>query len=153
MANEPEQKQAAYHSRRFVYDGKIIPNVPEGMSVADLMKHLTPYFPELGNATYTEKVVNGVQLITLHKQVTSKGNTHLLFLELVAGLPEIDHAAIALYQKLGPGPFSIETLAAHAAEIQAAAAFVQQQIHIPQEMLRICAGLPPVSTAVVPLGF
>jgi PRTRC genetic system protein C len=143
----------AYQRRRFVYDGKEIPNVPAEMSIEAVRKHLAVYFPELGHATHTEKADNGLLTITFHKQVTSKGSEHALLLELMAGLPEIDHAAVNLYQKLGNGPFTVEMLAEHADEIQAAAAFIQEQIHIPQEILRACAALPPVSAPVVPLGF
>jgi PRTRC genetic system protein C len=142
-----------YQSRRFVYDGKEIPNVPNEMSIEEVRKHLAVYFPELGHATHTEKAENGVLTITFHKQVTSKGSEHALLLEIAAELPEIDHAAVNLYRKLGNGPFSVEMLAEHADEIQAAAAYIQEQIHIPQEILKTCAALPPVSAPVVPLGF
>ena len=142
-----------YHTRRFLYDGKEIPNVPTELTIEDVRKHLAVYFPELGNATHTEKAEGGVLTVTFHKQVTSKGNADRLFMALAAGLPEIDHTAVNLYQKIGRGPFSIELLAKHADEIQAAAAFIQEQIHIPQEIISVCACLPPVSAAVVPVGF
>ncbi|MCB8980595.1 MAG: hypothetical protein H6657_24560 [Ardenticatenaceae bacterium] len=143
----------AYQTRRFMYDGKEIPNVPAELTIADVKKHLAVYFPELGNATHTEKVESGVLTITFHKQVTSKGNLNTLFMEMVAALPEIDHTAVNLYQKIGRGPFSINLLAEHADEIQAAAAFIQEQIQVPQEIINACACLPPVSAAVVPVGF
>ena len=142
-----------YQTRRFVYDGKEIPNIPDDMSVEDVKKHLSVYLPELGNATHTEKVENGVCAITFHKQVTSKGGEHALLMGIVAELPEIDHAAVVLYQTIGQGPFTVALLAEHAAEIQAAAAFIQEQIHVPQEILNACARLPPVSAPVVPIGF
>ena len=142
-----------YHTRRFLYDGKEIPHVPAELTIEDVKKHLAVYFPELGNATHTEKAEGGVLTVTFHKQVTSKGNADRLFMALAAGLPEIDHTAVNLYQKIGRGPFSIELLAKHADEIQAAAAFIQEQIHIPQEIIRACACLSPVSAAVVPIGF
>ena len=142
-----------YQTRRFFYDGKEIPNVPGDMAIQAVKKHLSVYLPELGNATHTEKVENGVCTITFHKQVTSKGSEHALFMEIAVGLPEIDHTAVALYRKIGQGPFTVEMLAEHAAEIQAAAAFIQAQIHVPQEILNACATLPPVSAPVVPIGF
>lgn len=154
MATPEEQKQAeTYHSRRFYYDGQEIPHVPAGMDIEAVQKHLAAFLPELGNATHTEKVEDGVLVITFHKQVTSKGNEHALFLSLVAALPEIDHAAVALYQKLGAGPFTVETLAGHAEEIQAAAAYIQAQLQPARELLDACYALPPVSTAVIPVGF
>jgi len=146
-------KTDEYQTRRFVYDGKEIPNVPDDMSIEDVKKHLAVYFPELGNATHTEKAENGVLAITFHKQVTSKGGEHALFLEIAAGLPEIDHAAVALYRKIGQGPFTVKLLAEHAGEIEAAAAFIQEQIYVPQEIVSACATLPPVSAPVVPIGF
>lgn len=142
-----------YQTRRFVYDGKVIPNVPDDMSIEDVKKHLAVYFPELGNATHTEKAENGVLTITFHKQVTSKGGEHALLLEIAAGLPELDHAAVSLYRKIGRGPFTVKLLAEHAGEIEAAAAFIQEHIHIPQEIVSACAMLPPVSAPVVPIGF
>ncbi|MCC6607966.1 MAG: hypothetical protein IT327_32470 [Anaerolineae bacterium] len=142
-----------YQTRRFFYDGKEIPNVPGEMAIEDVKKHLAVYFPELGNATYTEKAENGVLTITFHKQVTSKGSEHALLMEIAAALPEIDHTAVSLYRKIGQGPFTVELLAEHAAEIQAAAAFIQAQIHVPQEILKACVTLPPVSALVVPIGF
>lgn len=155
MTTQEEQKQAekTYHSRRFYYDGQEIPNVPAGMEIEAVKKHLAAFLPELGNATHTEKVEDGVLVVTFHKQVTSKGNEHALFLSLVATLPKIDHAAVALYQKLGAGPFTVETLAGHAEEIQAAAAYIQAQLQPAQEILGACHALPPVSTAVIPVGF
>jgi PRTRC genetic system protein C len=151
MAETTQTKQ--YQTRRFVYDGKEIPNVPDDMTIEDVKKHLAVYFPELGNATHTEKAENGVLTITFHKQVTSKGGEHALFLEIAAGLPEIDHAAVSLYRKIGQGPFTVKLLAERAGEIEAAAAFIQEQIHIPQEIVSACAMLPPVSAPVVPIGF
>lgn len=142
-----------YQTRRFFYDGKEIPNVPGNMAIEDVKKHLAVYFPELGNATHTEKVENGVCTITFHKQVTSKGSEHALLMEIAAELPEIDHTAVTLYRKIGQGPFTVALLAEHAGEIQAAAAFIQAQIHVPQEILNACAVLPPVSAPVVPIGF
>ncbi len=154
MTTQEEQKQAEiYHSRRFLYDGKEIPNVPTGMAIEAVKKHLAAFLPELGNATHTEKIENGVLVVTFHKQVTSKGNEHTLFMSLAAALPEIDHEAVALYQKLGTGPFTVETLAENAAEIQAAAAYIQSQLSASQEILSACCALPPVSAAVVPIGF
>ena len=90
-----------YHTRRFLYDGKEIPNVPAELTIEDVKKHLAVYFPELGNATHTEKAEGGVLTITFHKQVTSKGNANRLFMALAAGLPAIDHTAVNLYQKIG----------------------------------------------------
>ena len=142
-----------YQTRRFFYDGKEIPNVPDDMAIEDVKKHLAVYFPELGNATHTEKVENGICTITFHKQVTSKGSEHTLLMEIAAELPEIDHTAVSLYRKIGQGPFTVEMLAEHAAEIQAAAAFIQAQIHVPQEILTACGTLRPVSAPVVPIGF
>lgn len=154
MTTQEEQRQAeTYHTRRFLYDGKEIPNVPAGMAIEAVKKHLAAFLPELGNATHTEKVEEGVLVVTFHKQVTSKGNENTLFMTLAAALPEIDHAAVALYQKLGAGPFTVATLAEHAEEIQAAAAYIQTQLQSSREILGACRVLPPVSAVVVPIGF
>jgi hypothetical protein len=47
----------------------------------------------------------------------------------------------------------VKLLAERAGEIEAAAAFIQEQIHIPQEIVSACAMLPPVSAPVIPIGF
>lgn len=158
MTTPEEQKQAEteaepYHSRRFYYDGKEIPHVPAEMAIEAVQKHLAAFLPELANATHTEKVADGVLVVTFHKQVTSKGNEHILFMNLVAALPAIDHPAVALFQKLGTGPFTVETLAGQAAEIQAAAAYIQAQLGASREIVGACGALSPVSAAVIPVGF
>ena len=48
MTTQEEQKQAEpYHARRFLYDGKEIPNVPAGMDIEAVKKHLAAFLPDI----------------------------------------------------------------------------------------------------------
>ena len=57
-----------YHTRRFLYDGKEIPNVPAELTIEDVKKHLAVYFPELGNGKSRRRCADDYLPQTGHQQ-------------------------------------------------------------------------------------
>ena len=43
------------------------------LAIEDVRKALIPYFPDLVQATYTQRVQDGTLIVTFAKQVTRKG--------------------------------------------------------------------------------
>lgn len=59
--------------RKFVYDGREFPDPDPDLPVDEVRKSMANFFPELANATTSEKTEGDVQVITFEKKVGTKG--------------------------------------------------------------------------------
>lgn len=60
-------------ARKFIYDGKEIPDPDPSMSIDEVRQSLAEYFPELYNAESTEGKDGEDTVITFKKRVGTKG--------------------------------------------------------------------------------
>jgi PRTRC genetic system protein C len=68
-----EAPLATYIRREFHYATHVIADPSLDLSVEDVRKALIPYFPDLVQATYTQRVQDDTLVVTFSKQVTRKG--------------------------------------------------------------------------------
>jgi len=59
--------------RIFVYDQREFPDPDASMSIDDVRRSMTDFFPELSNATHTEKTEGDKTVITFTRNVGRKG--------------------------------------------------------------------------------
>ena len=60
-------------ARKFIYDGKELPDPDPGMKVDEVRQNFAEFFPELSNASRTEKKDGEDTVITFSKRVGTKG--------------------------------------------------------------------------------
>lgn len=60
--------------RKFVYDGREFPDPDPNLTVDEVRNSMANFFPELANATSSEKTQDEDTIITFQKQVGTKGN-------------------------------------------------------------------------------
>jgi hypothetical protein len=68
-----EATLAPYTRREFHYATHVIADPSLNLSIEDVRKALIPYFPDLVQATYTQRVQDDTLVVTFSKQVTRKG--------------------------------------------------------------------------------
>lgn len=81
VPNPPDTSESAtqaeapvgYTRREFHYATHVIPDPSMDLAIEDVRKALIPYFPDLVQATYTQRVQDGTLVVTFAKQVTRKG--------------------------------------------------------------------------------
>ncbi len=59
--------------RKFVYDGKELPEVNPNMKPDEVRQHYTNFLPELANAETVTSTVDGVDIYEFKKRTGTKG--------------------------------------------------------------------------------
>jgi PRTRC genetic system protein C len=111
--------------RIFVYDGREFPDPDPGLSVEDVRKQLSDFFPELTNAeTREERRGDDEVRYTFARRIGTKGAGHADIVAILRTVPEKRLAVIDLAAELvdADGELDAEAAAARQPEINLAIA-------------------------------
>lgn len=154
MSND--QQTPTWTRRLFRYDDKTFDTVPEGTTIEEAKTMLAMYLPELANATHSETVEDDVLIVTFHKQATTKGaqsEATPSLIDALFALPPIENPTENLYEQINGQPITLALLAEHATLLQKAAAYIEANRYLPQQLIARCCRLLPIPARFVPLGF
>lgn len=158
-ATSEDVPTTAYTRREFHYATHVIPDPSLTLSIDEVRKALMPYFPDLVQATHTQRVQDGTLIVTFSKQVTRKGADTPTAPE--AALVALGHAIRTLPRFRDPITslcFPPETTLA---DIHARRTDIQELLDayrtLPDTLQRMgnqCLALPPTPlTSLMPHGF
>src|SRR4051812_29938960 len=109
--------------RVFVYDGREFPDPDPGLSVEDVRKQLSDFFPELTNAeTREERRGDDEVRYSFARRIGTKGAHHRAIVAILRQVPEKRLAVFDLASELvdGDGEIDAEAAAARQPEINLA---------------------------------
>ena len=151
----------AYTRRVFRYDSHTIPDPGPHIEIEDVRRALIPYFPDLVQATHTQRVEGDTLVVTFQKQATRKGAD-------VRSAPRFDPLAAPLGWALRrlprfrdalsaldlPPTLTFADLAEQREAILEALDADQLVPHLAQRMAAQCLTLPPSPlVTAIPFGF
>jgi PRTRC genetic system protein C len=111
-------------SRVFVYDGREFPDPDSSLSVEDVRKQLSDFFPELTNADTREEHRGGEVRYTFARRIGTKGAGHPDIVKILRRVPEAHLAVFDLVSQLmdTDGELDAEAAATRQPEINLASA-------------------------------
>jgi PRTRC genetic system protein C len=114
-------------TRIFVYDGREFPDPDPGLSVEDVRKQLSDFFPELTNADTREERRGDDVRYTFARRIGTKGTGEPDVVAILRGVPEKRLAVFDLATNLldSDGEIDAEAAAARQPEINLAIAEVE----------------------------
>ena len=111
-------------SRVFVYDGREFPDPDSSLSVEDVRKQLSDFFPELTNADTREEQRGDEVRYTFARRIGTKGAGHPDIVTILRRAPEAHLAVFDLASQLvdADGELDAEAASPHQPEINLATA-------------------------------
>lgn len=161
----PETIQPAplpsFARRVFKYATHSIPDPGMQIEIEDVRRALIPYFPDLVQATHTQRVEGDTLIVTFQKQATRKGAGHRscpppdpLGIELARAIRKLPRFRDALSALHLPKNVTLADLAAQRVDILEALDADRAVPHLVQRMVTQCLALPPSPLqSAIPSGF
>jgi len=132
--------------RIFVYDCREFPDPDPTLSVEDIRKQLSDFFPELANAeTREERRGEDETRYTFTRRIGTKGRPRPTVVEILRRVPEKRLAVLALAAELvGPdGELDVDAAAARQPEVNLALAEAQAYARATHQAVRALRQLRP----------
>ena len=132
--------------RIFVYDGREFPDPDPTLSVEDVRKQLSDFFPELANAeTREERRGEDETRYTFTRRIGTKGRPRPVVVDVLRRVPEKRLAVFALAAELvGPdGELDVDAAAARQPEVNLATAEARAYARATEQAVRALRQLRP----------